>query len=613
VEALGILTVAGQPIPQILENYLVKKRLLLLLDNFEHLLEGAPLVGDLLLAAPDLKFLVTSREALSLYGEQEFAVPPLSLPDLSDPASPSSLTDHEAVALFVQRAQAVVPDFTLTDKDAPNVAEICVRLDGLPLAIELAAARVKLFGSQALLNQIESRFSTLSDGPRGLPERQRTLRGAIDWSYELLDDAEKKLFTRLSVFQGGRTIEAVEEVCCADLPIDVLGGLALLLNKSLLRQEEGPEGVPRFTMLETIHEYARERLQESGEAEDIHRRHAEYFTALAERAEPFMRGGREQMRWLRRLDADHDNLRAMFRWSMDGGEVNLSLRLVGALGYFWWRQGHYSEGQQWSARALEMIEGESLAVCAGVYSAAGRVFFYLDEIAACKRVLTQALALYTELGSRREMGWAHIHMMMPLAGRPTEFEEAMSNFEEGLALLREVDDKAGIAQAFNNLGEQSRLLGDLPRAKEAYDESLSVAREIGDGLRESLLLINLGFIALHEDDPEGAQTMLKESLTLAMKIGHTAYTADKLSALAGAAVALGQPQRAARLIGAADALFESNSYIPQPGDLPEFERYKAAAREQIDKVIFETAWAEGHAMNPDEAIAYALEDAILDE
>jgi predicted ATPase/DNA-binding CsgD family transcriptional regulator len=194
LEALGIMVVA--------------------VDNFEHLLGAAPLVGDLLSAAPDLKFLVTSREALSLYGEREYPVPPLSLPDLSDPASPSSLTDYEAVALFIQRAQAVVPDFILTDEDAPRVAEICVRLDGLPLAIELAAARVKVFGPQALLNQIESRFTALGDGPRGLPERQRTLRGAIDWSYELLDEAEKKLFTRLSVFQGGRTIEAVEEVCC---------------------------------------------------------------------------------------------------------------------------------------------------------------------------------------------------------------------------------------------------------------------------------------------------------------------------------------------------------------------------------------------------------------
>jgi predicted ATPase/DNA-binding CsgD family transcriptional regulator len=610
--SLGLSNATGQSIAAALENYLGNKELLLVLDNFEHILEAAPPVSELLSTAPDLKILATSREALGLYGEQEYPVPPLGLPDLSDRVSPSLLTDHEAVALFIQRAQAVVPDFALTDEDAPGVAEICVRLDGLPLAIELAAAQVKLFSLQALLNQIENRFTALRDGPRGLPERQRTLRGAIDWSYELLDDVEKTLFTRLSVFQGGRTIEAVEAVCGYELPISVLDGLASLLNKNLLRQEEGPEGEPRFTMLETIHEYALERLREGGEAEDMHRRHAEYFTAWAERAEPFMRGGREQMRWLRRLDADHDNLRAMYKWSMEGSELELGLRLVGALGYFWWRQGHYSEGQRWSARALEVIEGASLAVRASVYSTAGRVFFYLGEAAAGKRALSEALALYEELGSRREMGWAHIHLMMPFAGQPTEFEEAIANFEEGLALLREVDDQAGIAQAFTNRGEHSRLLGDLPRAKEAYEESLSVAREIGDGLRESLLLINLGFIALHEDDAIGAEVMLKRSLTLALAIGHTAYTADKLSALAGAAVALGQPERAARLVGAADALFAKQSYIPQAGDKPEFERYEAAAREVLDEVAFKTAWAEGQAMSIDEAIAYALEEPASD-
>ena len=289
--ALGLTNTTEQTITKVLANYLENKELLLVLDNFEHLLEAAPLASDLLSAASNLRILTTSREALGLYGEQEYPVPPLGLPDLGDPVLPSALKDHEAIALFMQRAQAVVPGFALTDEDALGVAEICVRLDGLPLAIELAAARVKLFRPQALLSQIESRFTTLGTGPRGLSERRRTLRAAIDWSYELLDETEKMLFTRLSVFQGGRTIEAVDAVCAYDLQIDVLDGLAPLLNKNLLRQEEGPEGEPRFTMLETIHEYALERLREGGEAENMHRRHAEYFTALAERAEPHTRGG----------------------------------------------------------------------------------------------------------------------------------------------------------------------------------------------------------------------------------------------------------------------------------------------------------------------------------
>jgi tetratricopeptide (TPR) repeat protein len=400
----------------------------------------------------------------------------------------------------------------------------------------------------------------------------------------------------------------VEAVCCHNLLLDVLDGLASLLNKNLLRQEEGPEGEPRFTMLETIHEYARERLQESNEADDMQRRHAEYFTALAERAEPYTRGGHDQMHWFRKLEADHDNLRAMYRWSMDGGNVELALRLVGALGYFWWRQGHYAEGQRWTARALEVVEGADPAVRAGVFSAAGRVAFYLDDRTASKHMLGEALALYRELGDHREIGWALVHLTMPLAGQRDEYEEAVANCEEGLALLREADDKSGVAQGYTNLGELERLQGDLSQAKEAYEKSRNVAHEIGDGLRESILLINLGFIALHEDDAEGAQAMLRESLILALEIEHTAYTADKLSALAGSAVALGQPERAARLVGAAEAQYETQGYVPQGYDIPEFERYRAAAHEQLDEVTFETAWAEGQAMDLHEAIAYALEE-----
>jgi predicted ATPase len=611
-EALGVVTVAGQPIPRVLENYLGNKKLLLLVDNLEHLLEAAPLVGDLLSVAPDLKVLVTSREALRLYGEQEYPVPPLGLPDLSNPDSLSALHDYEAVALFMQRARAVKPDFTLTDGDAPAVAEICVRLDGLPLAIELAAARVKLFSPQALLGQLESRFTALRDGPRGLPERQRTLRGAIDWSYELLDDVEKALFARLSVFQGGRTIEAVEAVCCPDLSLDVLDGLASLLNKNLLRQEEGPEGEPRFVMLETIHEYGRERLEDSGEAEEMHRRHAEYFTTLAERAEPHTRGGPDQMRWLRRLEAEHDNLRTMYRWSMEGGDVELGLRLVGALGYFWWRQGHYTEGEQWTAWALEASSGAPPAVRASVLFAAGRVSFYLDDPVTGKRVFSEALALYRELGARRDMGWTLVHLSALSYGRRDEHEQAVALGEEGLALLREADDKSGIAQAFTNLGELARLQGNLPRAKEAHEESLDIALEIGDRLREGIQLINLGLIAQREEEAEHAQALLQQCLTLALEMGHRVLKVDTLAYLAGAAGALGHLKRAARLFGAAEALYNMHGFSHQAADMPEFERSRASVREQLDEATFNALWAEGQAMRLEEAIAYALEEPASD-
>jgi len=613
VEALDIMVGGGQPISKLLETHLENKKLCLLLDNFEHVLEAAPLVGSLLSTAPDLKFLVTSREALNLYGEQEYSVPPLSLPDIDDSASLSSLTDHEAVALFIQRAQAVAPDFTLEDENVTSVAEICVRLDGLPLAIELAAARVKHFRPQALLNQIESRFTVLGKGPRDLPERQRTLRGAIDWSYELLDESEKKLFTRLSVFQGGRTIEAVEKVCCHDLFLDVLDGLVSLLNKSLLWQEEGPESEPRFIMLETIHEYARERLQESGEAQDIHRRHSEYFTSLAERAEPHTRGGREQLRWLRRLEAEHDNLRATHHWSTEAEEVELELQLVGSLGYFWWRHGHFSEGQQWIERALTLIEDAPAAVRARVLAAAGRVAFNQNDPAAGERVLGQALEIYREIGTERDIGWTLIHLAMPFAGRPDEYEHAQALTEEGLGLLRETDDQPGVAQALTNLGDQARLQGDLHRAIEAFEESLKIAREIGDKLRETIALLNIGLVAQNGGDAEHAQALLMESLSLAEEISHLVMKVDSLGYLASVSEALGRPEHAARLFGAVKALHNTYGFGAQGTDLPEWERSMARVGEQLGGVTFDSLWAEGQAMSLEEAIAYALEKPDSDE
>jgi predicted ATPase/DNA-binding CsgD family transcriptional regulator len=612
-KALGVMAVAGQPISKVLEKYLGNKNSLLLLDNFEHLLEAAPLVSDLLSAAPGLSVLVTSREALRLYGEQQYPVPPLRLPDLSKKTSPSALMDHESVALFVQRSRAVKPDLTLTDEDASRVAEICVRLDGLPLAIELAAAQMRLFSPMALLNRLESRITALNDGPRGLPEKQRTLRGAIDWSYELLDDAEKTLFAELSVFQGGCTIEAAEEVCCHDLPIDALEGLASLLNKSLLRQREGPDGEPRFTMLETIHEYARERLLDSVKAEDMHRGHAQYFTALAERAEPHTRGGPDQMRYLRRLEAEHGNLRAMYRWSMERGEAELGLRLVGALGYFWWRQGHYAEGQQWTEQALELIGGAPPAVGANVFSAAGRVSSYMNDAATSERLLGEALALYRKLGARRDVGWTLIHLTTPSIGRRDKYEHAMALCEEGLSLLREADDKAGIAQALTNIGELARAQQGLPRARDAYEEALKVARENGDGLREAIVLIDLGLAAQYEGDAERARALFRQGLTLAVEIGHLVLKVDALAYLAGATGALGRLKRAARLFGAAEAFYDAYGFSLQAGDLPEWKRSRASVCEQLDEATFNALCAEGKAMSLDEAITFSLEEPVSDE
>jgi predicted ATPase/DNA-binding CsgD family transcriptional regulator len=609
---LGVQRAAGQPIYKSLAIYLGNKHSLLLLDNFEHVIEAVPLVGDLLSAAPDLKILTTSREALRLYGEQEYPVPPLGLPDLSNPESLAAVTDYEAVALFIQRAQAVKPDFAITTEDAPVLAEICVRLDGLPLAIELAAAQVKLFSPPALLGQLESRLTTLQHGPRGLPERQRTLRGAIDWSYELLEDAEKTLFVRLSVFQGGCTIEAVQAVCCHDLPVDALDGLASLLNKNLLRHEEDPQGEPRFTMLETIHEYGRERLQDSGQAEDTHHRHAEYFTSLAERAEPYTRGGPHQLRWLRRLETEHENMRAMYAWSMQGGDIELGLRLVGVLAFFWWRQGHYAEGQKWTTQAVEESSDAPVTVHANVLFAAGFMSKMHSHYERSKHLFRTALEHYRDLGSRRDIGWTLFPLSFLSHGQPDEYEQAVADCEESLALLRELDDKPGVAQALMVRGEIARRQGDLPCAKEAYQESLDIGRETGDKLREGVMLGFLGLIALREGDDEQAQAQYQQSLSLSVEIGHKVGVVDALAGLAEAAEYLGQLERAARLFSAADAFYEMHGFVLQAVYKLDYERRKGRVREQLDKATFEVLWAEGQAMSLEEAIAYALEESASD-
>src|ERR671910_718959 len=301
-EALGVMETAEQPLGENLKDYLSERRLLLVLDNFEQVLGAAPAVTELVAGAPGLKVLATSRAPLGLYGEHEYAVPPLSVPDVKHLPDLKSLSQYEAVRLFIERAKAAKVDFEVTDESAPAVAEICVRLDGLPLAIELAAARIKMLPPKAMLQRLTSRLKLLTGGARDLPERQRTLKATIEWSFALLDEGEQVLFGRLSVFSGGRTIEAIEAICEAqgDLPVDAFEGVSSLLDKSLIRQEEGPNGEPRFVMLETVHEFAREKLHGSGETEEIKRTHAEYFLTLVEEAYPELKGP-DQLEWLERL------------------------------------------------------------------------------------------------------------------------------------------------------------------------------------------------------------------------------------------------------------------------------------------------------------------------
>jgi len=359
-QPLGVREIPGEPLLTTLQEYLQKKHALLLLDNFEHLTAAAPAISALLAACPGVQVLVTSREPLRIAGERELPVSPLSLPTERQARGlpPAALLEYSAIRLFVERAQAVKPDFTLSEATAADVTAICRRLDGLPLAIELAASRVRVLPPRQLLSRLDTRLKLLTGGHRDLPARQQTLRAAIEWSHDLLDPDEQTLFARLAVFSGGCTFEAAEAICAAagELGLDVLDGLDSLTQKSLLRPDEGDDGESRFTMLETIREYGLDRLDATGDAAMVRRTHAGYFLTLAEKAEPELTGP-DQVAWLNRLNAEHDNFRSALGWLEQADGAETRLRIVAALWRFWWMHGHLAEGRGWLDRALAGADG----------------------------------------------------------------------------------------------------------------------------------------------------------------------------------------------------------------------------------------------------------------
>jgi predicted ATPase/DNA-binding CsgD family transcriptional regulator len=597
----------SQSLVENLKNHLGSKQLLLVLDNYEQIIETAPLVSALLSAAPGLKVLVTSRQVLQVYGEQEYLVPPLAVPDLGSANGPGALSQYEAVELFRQRAQAVKPDFTLTEGNASTIAEICVRLDGLPLAIELAAARSKLLSAEMIRGRLESRLEMLTSGARDLPSRLQTLRGTIDWSYDLLDEGEKVLLARLSVFQGGRTIESAEEICAPGLSIPVIDGLESLLNKSLLYQEGGPGGEPRFLMLETIHEYAREKLAESGEEGKLQRRHAAYFERLAEQAETGLLGA-EQGDWFERLRSEHDNLRTALAFTLRSNESELGLQIVGALRDFWFYTGHVGDGLGWIERSLESAIGDSPALRAKALNAAGWLSFIQGDFERGKLFNREALALYQELGDEANSAWALVFLGSQCSGSLSEIKEGFALSEEALVLFRAQDDKPGIIRALNTLGELARIDGDFDRAGKAYEGSLSHCRDLGDRLREAFAIGNLGTVAQHQGNYEGAESRIKKSLALGKDLNIKYLLAIDLAILSGPAVARGYPERAAQLLGASDAVLKTMGLGKQPADQPAIDRYEAAVREQLGEEAFKSALAKGQAMSLEQAIAFALEE-----
>jgi predicted ATPase/DNA-binding CsgD family transcriptional regulator len=647
--ALGIRERGGQSLSECLLEVLVGRQHLLVLDNFEHLLAAAPQVVDLLASCPGLKILATSRAALRVRWEHEIVVWPLALPEAPQLADLEALARVPSVALFVERARSASPDFEFRPDDAAAIVEICRRLDGLPLALELAAARSRLLPPQALARRLASRLPTLGAGPRDLPARQQTLRASIAWSYELLNSQEQRLFRRLAVFAAGGRLDQVEQVCREpdELDADVLDGLAALVEHSLVRRETMPDGEPRLRMLETIREFALDQLEASGEAEAIGRRHALAYVALAEAAEPELFGAR-RMAWVTRLAADYDNLRTALSWLLDRQEADLSCRLAGALAWWWYPLGRVSTGRDWAeqalgcagadacspplakvlftAGALALFAGDdqlarrrleaSGLVCEKLRDAAGlaRARLYLgiilaptDPVRAC-RVQEQALAVFRDLGDARWLGVALLACGDRALGAG-ETTSARALFDQSLAVFRQLEDTMLAAEALNKLGDVARSSGEHRHAAALYTESLELLRRHGGETGVPGLLHNLGYVAQQYGEHRRALDHFAEALMRFRANADQRGIAECLAGVAGVALALGQADRAARLFGAADACLQAADAALAAANVAEYERTLAAARTRLGPSAFASARQAGRAMSPEQSIAYAMATA----
>ncbi len=636
-QVLGVEESAAEPVEAIARR-LGDAPTLLVLDNFEQVLPAATLVHELLAAVPGLTVLVTSQASLHLREEHEFPVPPLDLPEGDAP-----LADAPAVQLFLERAQAVKPSFALDDENAEAVAAICHRLDGLPLALELAAARVKLLSPQAILSRLEKRLDLLTGGADDLPERQRTLRDAIEWSYNLLEPAEQTLLARLGVFAGGCSLELADAVAGEGMALgESFEALASLVDKSLVRQRDGAEGEPRFGLLETIREYALERLEQSGELDELRRRHAMRFLELVEAAEPELTRANQAL-WLDRLDEENDNIRAAITWAVGAGEVELALRMAGALVRFWSTRGLMREGRARLAEALAAPGSVEPATLAKAHFAAGYAAVGEGDFLAARSDFERSLELAREAADERAEGaaLAQLAWLASVGGEPErarelaeqsaelaervgdkltasgaattladlaaaagDRDEAIALYERGLALRRALGDKRLVANSLVGHGRAQFLKGDYERARTLLDEALVLARQVKDTWIISVALGNLGRVELCADgDPRKARALLVEALQLARDRNDRRGAAQWAQSLAAACALEQRPADASQLSACAAALLETTGAEISPAESLIQERFLTSV---LSDAGFAAELDKARALSPDELLATAV-------
>jgi predicted ATPase/DNA-binding CsgD family transcriptional regulator len=608
---LGVREAQDRALTEALSDHLGSKEMVLVLDNCEHLVEGCAALTDALLrACPELRILATSREALGVAGERAWVVPSLSLPDPDRPPAFDALTRYEAVRLFVERARSAASSFRLTERNAPAVAKLCHRLDGVPLAIELAAARARALSVDQIVERLEDPLGLLTVGGRTATPRHRTLRATLQWSHDLLSGPERKLFRRLSAFLGGWTLESAEAVCSGDRieEREVLDLLSGLVDKSLVVAEIGSEGAVRYGMLEPVRQYGYERLEESGESEAVSRRHAEHYLALAEEAEPELKEAR-QGEWLERLEREHGNLRTALAWSTEGGDAELGLRLAGALERLWWARGYLSEGRRWLERGLAGSDASPTSARAKALSEAGWMALWQDDLERAVELLEEGLGSFKDLGDEPSIATSLTHLGHAVLHQHDK-ERLKGLCEEAEALREGFADRWAIAELLVFLGMAALYEGDHERAVALLEESMTSFRDLGDTQRIALCVTYLWMAALEGGDHERAAALLDEDLRRLQRL-EVQPQIQIYDDLMGSAVvaALGKrPARAARLRGAAEALREaiSLSLFLWDHTPTNYEDQLAAARSQLDEAAWEAAWSEGRAMTPEQAVEYAL-------
>ena len=646
-QAAGVPTSGNQSALESMKDYLggLDQPMLLLLDNFEHLVSAAPVIADLLSFGPKLKVVVTSQAPLHVSGEHEFPVPPLALPDPKSIPPLDALSRLPAIALFVERARAVKGDFALTRENAAAVVAICTRLDGLPLAIELAAARIKLLSPSAMLARLEKCLTLLTGGARDLPTRQQTLRGTVDWSYSLLNPAEQTLLRRLSVFVGGCTLEAVEAVCDTkgDLGLDVLDGVASMVDKSLAQQVEQDEGEARFVTLSTIREYALERLSASDDESATRRAHAAYYLVLAEEGAEDVATHPE---WLERFDAEHDNFRTALDYLIKTGDADWGLRLGAALFGYWETREHLAEGRNRIAKLLA-LEGaaarrklyarllfdaailaneqgdytsgqamleDSLETCVEMHDSRGVavalnalavIFRYRGDLATASSLFERCVAIWREVGDPADIARALSNLANLIASRG-EYARAFTLYDECLSMFRKAGNMAGVAWTLNYQGDVARETVDLVAARSFYEQSLSTFSLLQDGWGIASVLSDLAGLSCDQGDNAEAHRLYRESMSMFQKLGYKRGIARVLESLAASAAARSNGERSLRLAGAAAALRQRLGAPLTPADQLKLDKALEFARRTLSNTAGLTAWMEGWAMPVEQAVQEAL-------